>query len=111
VTDDELDLYFEALGAEMRPLADLILRLNAEHAAMPASTPLERRAKFATAKVIQRHEDDFARLFNRDDCFEQYVWPDGLTVRFLGPPAVKTRDGRWFLRNRRVRPVFSCIKG
>jgi hypothetical protein len=107
VTDEELDLYLEALGSEMRPLADLIVRLKAEHAEMPANSPLGRKAKFAMAKVIQHHEDDFARLFNRDDCFERYVWPDGLTVRFAGSPEVRTREGRRFARNRRIRPMFS----
>jgi hypothetical protein len=109
LTDEELDLYFEALGEEMRPLADLIIRLKAQHAAMRARTSLERKAKFALGKQIQRHEDDFARLFNRDDCFAQFTWPDGLVVRFIGPPRVETRDGRMKLRDPgppRVRPVF-----
>jgi hypothetical protein len=107
MTEEELDLYLEALGTEMRPLADLIVRLKEELARMPFHTPLESKAKFAMAKTLQHHEDDFARLFNRDDYFERYVWPDGLTVRFIGPPVQRRRDGRLFARNRRVRPAFS----
>ena len=78
-TDDEMAHLIDP-GPEMRPFVDLIVRLRVEHAQMRRG-----REKYAMGKKIKLMEDDFVRLFNRDDCWEQYNWDDGLTVRFVGP--------------------------
>jgi hypothetical protein len=77
MTEEDFDRYLDALGAEMRPAADLIIRLKKEDEAMPARLPLERKAKFANDKIIRRLEADFAVAFNRDDCFEEHHCPTG----------------------------------
>jgi hypothetical protein len=111
----QLELEQERLGNEMRPLADVILSLQKEHEKMSARSPLERKDKIAKGKTIQQYEDHFVTLFNRDVCWSVYYWPDGFTVRFLGPRVVKTRDGRLKFRDQqgppRVRPVFGRRSG
>jgi hypothetical protein len=108
MTDRELDLYFEQLGVEMRPAADLIVKLRAGYEKMPRG-----KEKYARHKTIKNLEDDFCAAFNRFDCFDQFVWPDGLTVNFIGPSSVTLKDGRQKLRRTpptasfSVRPVFS----
>lgn len=98
MTDEELDLYFEQLGQEMRPTADLIVRLKADWEKMPARTPSERKAKFAKEKQLRKIEDDFCAAFNRDESWQQFRWPDGLTVRFEQPSLVTLKDGTQKLR-------------
>jgi hypothetical protein len=130
MTDEELEQYLDALGEEMRPAADLIISLRKEWEAMPARTARQRKEKFAKEKTISKLERDFAVAFNRDDCFGEYCWPDGLTVRFVPPPVIKRRDGTMRLRTGRegligpaaaphpaglvnvgVRPIFSRPDG
>ncbi len=83
-------------GVELRPIAEQIMLLEERHKRMTRG-----KEKFAVAKVIQRARDDFVRAFNRHDCWEEYRWPDGLTVRFVGPSESggKARG--------RLRPIFS----
>ncbi len=75
------------LGEEMRPAADLIIKLRAQLETMRG------KEKFALEKTIRNLERDFTEAFNRDDTFERYRWPDGLTVNFVAPPLVTLKDG------------------
>jgi hypothetical protein len=93
MTDDEIDLYFEQLGVEMRPSADLIIKLRAQFEKMPMCAE-----KLKLEKNIKNLERDFTDAFLRFDAFEQFGWPDGLIVRFVPPSSVTLKDGTKKLR-------------
>jgi hypothetical protein len=57
--------------------------------------------KFKLDKVLKQLRDDFCAVFNHNEVWTEYRWPDGLTVRFVGP----TLEGS-IIRGR-IRPEFS----